>query len=202
MRIEGVQIEKERALAIAPRQPVESLLVHPRRRRPGRRLDGLLDLLPEHVEAAVEAELCRDHRARHEGSRLVALTLQNSGQRRKPRRQPVQPLVNAVAERCETGPQRNDARPGPRRGSRGFLEQHALAGERVEAWRGRPRPAVAAQPVRAQGVDEIEDDVRPRCRPGREIRVAASRQEDGRQYQEGARGAVHPMSLYPTAGEP
>ena len=114
----------------------------------------------EYVEALVEAPARVEHPRPHEGARRVAGVLHPRGERRlRGLEEEAAVVADAVVRRDEAREDRRVRGQGHRRGGRRLLEEDAVAGHRVDVRRLDPAEAVAAQPVRAQGVEGDHDDV-------------------------------------------
>ena len=177
VRVEVVHEEKEGTLVFAEfLQERQRALRHP----DGRHVRVPLGLVGvEYFEALVEAVLGPDeavtHHARGGEPRLrqpLGQRLRRSGKRR-------QHEVETVTVRVLPREDRRHGGLGPWGRGIGAVEAHAAFGQLFEGRRGIARVAVGAQVVRAQGVDQDQQDV-----PGCVALRAAARAEERRRDPE------------------
>ena len=177
MRLHVMQIREEPIPAVRT-QPLQEGFVHARCRRPvGHRLAP--PELHEGLEAAREVRAAGYQRVRGERCGRDGSELRLRRNRRKRVREerplgvrscagaaPVGRTGRAVVEWIEPGEDGSDRRQGPRRLSRGIVEDQPRAGETVELGaRTRSRP-IAAEPIRSEGIDEKDDDIGARLACG------------------------------------
>ena len=167
------QVEKERPILAALLQPVDRVIgqlvgdVAALRHRFAVDVEAVLAgkvrALTAKADPAVETGLRRIAVATHvplaDERRLVAGLLQMLRKERRPRRDRIVVVDDAMTMRVESGQDRRAARGAQRRRNERVAEVDAVARERVEVRRLEPRVPQEAERVEAQVVDEDEDDV-------------------------------------------
>ena len=124
----------------------------------GRLSDLGVDVL-EALEALGEAEALVDVRVGREAERAVAGLLKALGEQTHVARQRITGDRHTVHVDVLAGHQGRDRSQGVGRRRRHVLEQHALACEPLEEWRGRLPVAVGRHLQRRRRVDQGDEDV-------------------------------------------
>ncbi len=181
VRLHGVEIEEEGSvpLPLGP-QPAGGLGVDVGRRAvfPRQELVGL--------EPLAQAEAARHIAVGDEPGGLVPPLPQALRQGDGLPGEDVPPAVDAMGAGQQAGEDGGGGGAGPGGLGHGVPEEDRAAGEGVDAGRDRPGIAIAAEVVRPQGVDEIDDDV---ARPASRLEGGRSR---FRRHGRGGRGGRRP----------
>jgi len=114
-------------------------------------------------EATIETVGARRQRVRHERRGAISARAESFGQRHDIRQECRPNVDRAVMRRRPAGQQRCRRGQRPRALRDGVTKDDRRAREGVDPWRRRPGIAVAAEPVGAQRIDDVQDHVRRIC---------------------------------------
>ena len=122
---------------------------------------GFVEALAEVSNPCWKPKAAGDRVGRDEGPGAIALPLEEGGQGQVLRAQGEDDVVaHAVHGRVVAGQDGGVRRAGERNGGQGVLEARSAPCEGIEHGGARPRVAIGAEAVRAQGVDRHQENVR------------------------------------------